>query len=363
MTIRKKLLLFAGVISLPLITIIIVLVRILYYRLQISHPPADPHESVFGIIVGNYAAFLFIIIVAALIATIVLGVKIFHAMIGPVNELKQVVQRMSDGNVKTPIYYSKEDEFSPVFEQIDQMRIRLYDSITQQVTQEKERQEMIASITHDLKTPITSIRGYAEGLLDGIAEKPEKRRKYLQIIIEKASDLNKMAETIKDFSRLEVNQLPIDAKSYAAKSLLYDIIQETACYKEHIETSTDFSQINSQTFIRIDPSQTRRVIGNIIENSIRYRKGNIAKVDITGYENEKRVILCFADFGQGIKEKDIEKIFERFYRSDEARRNSGEGSGLGLSICKQIQQAQKGDIWARENPEGGLFMYLSFFKQ
>lgn len=366
MSIQRKLLLFSGTILLPPAAIIALLIRMLYYRMKyfgdVSAAP-DNRGAVFDIMLNNYAAFLGVIVFIALVGMIICIVVLLRSLLDPLRKLGYAVHKIEQGDLKSSVYHGKNDEFKPVFEQVDQMRIRLRDSLREQVRQEEMRRDMIASIAHDLKTPITSIRGYTEGLIDGVAESPEKREKYLKTILDKSNDLNHMAEALYDFSRLELQQMPLEKQTLPAAALMQDLLEESMYGRQGICLESDFAKLSPEIKICLDPRQTQRVVGNLLDNSYRYRRQDEVKINVSANENEERVIFCFADDGIGAGELELEKIFERFYRSDIARQNSGEGSGLGLSICRQIQKAQGGEIWARNNKEGGLSIYLSFIKE
>ena len=230
------------------------------------------------------------------------------------------------------------------------MRRRLQESVELQLTYEQEEKNLIAGMAHDLRTPITSIKGYIEGLRDGVANTPEKQKRYLDTLAVKTEDLNRLVDSLFLFSKLDTGKYPFHfetveireyMKGYVA-SRVYDCAQQgiTLHYQDRMD---------GPAYLRLSVAEMERVFNNIISNSMKYKPKETGNLTITLSAVEKNAVLCFADDGNGVPEESIGKLFQRFYRADPSRNNPSEGSGLGLSIAKQIVEAHGGTIVAGNN--------------
>ena len=365
MSVQKKLFLFSAALLVLPAALILVLCRILYYRsesLTTSSNLEISSRSLMRIIMENYSIFLAVFAVISIILIIAMGIFFLRGILKPLKKLQKAAWEIERGNLDCIIAYDQDDEFKMLFIQFDRMRMRLKDLLWQQVQQEKTRTELIASIVHDLKTPITSIQGYSQALLDGVAFTKEKEEKYLTTIMTKAGDLNRMADTLHSFSKFELNQMNLEMERIPVYFVSETLASEDIILHANLEFELD-NQTSHDSYIYADIGQIRRIFGNIIQNSIKYKKHDTAKIWFSASENDTDVLFMFEDNGIGVAEEQLDKIFDRFYRSDEARQNTGNGSGLGLSICQQSVKAMGGQIWARQNEHGGLTIFLSFPKQ
>lgn len=348
--------------------IIILLLRIMYYRLAgenlqsgANMQNTTPNQSIMHVLVNNYTTVLIILTILGLIAMIITGALFLRGILHPIRQLTKAASEIERGNLDFAITYDKKDEFSQVFTQFDRMRTKLKDSLWQQIRDEESRTEMIANIAHDLRTPITSIQGYAQGLIDDIANTEEKKQKYLKTIIDKSQELNRMSDSLSTFANVDKNSVKIEKTKTNAKLFIENEIDDM---KMGFQTAQITHKINLQetTHLDIDIMQVKRVFANIVQNSIKYKGSNSAQIHIYAYENDKYVLFRFTDQGLGVKNSELKLIFNRFYRSDSARQDTNNGSGLGLSIAKQIVLLHKGYIWARQNTPKGLQIFVSFPK-
>ena len=339
----------------------------MYYRLSNENVQTNvnntaPDQSIMHILVNNYATALTILAIVGLIAIIITGAMFLRGLLRPINQLTKAAKEIERGNLDFSITYDKKDEFLQVFTQFDRMRIKLKDSLWQQIRDEESRVEMISNIAHDLRTPITSIQGYTQGLIDDIANTEEKRQKYLETIIVKSQELNRMSDSLSMFAHVGKHEVNIETSKINAKSFINDEIEEMLMSLQTVEI-THQVDIDEKTQFEIDIMQVKRIFSNIMQNSMKYKGDNPARIHIHAYENDRFVLFRFADQGQGVKDSELKLIFNRFYRSDIARQDTSNGSGLGLSIAKQIILLHKGYIWARPNTPHGLQIYVSFPKR
>jgi signal transduction histidine kinase len=215
-----------------------------------------------------------------------------------------------------------------------------------------ERRATMASITHDLKTPISSIVGYAEGILDGIANTPEKVQEYADIIRKKGRSLQALSEDLSLLARLDSDQLPLDKWEEDIGALIGELASEFVLTEPDARLET---HIASNVMVAVDREKIARVIVNLFQNSLKYKKpeqsGPEIALELSRQGESAR--LTISDNGLIVAQGDLPHLFDRFYRADESRGRQS-GSGLGLSIARQLVHLHGGKIWVLANPDGGL---------
>lgn len=304
--------------------------------------------------------YLFIFALFSVILTnVFVTIYLIHTIFEPLNILTRATKEIRSGNLDYVAHYDSNDEFQTVINEFNQMSIALKKSIDEIQRFNKEKKELSDSIVHDLKTPIATILGYSQGLIDNIANTEEKRIAYIQTIYDKTLHVHNLVENLFALSKLENNIINFEYKVIT----IFDIGKYLTQIIEDLEIDNIKSSLkincNKDFCVNIDVLQTQRVILNIIENSIRYKKPDtLLYINFEIWENANRLILKIKDNGIGISKEAETKIFERFYRTDTARTYDG-GSGLGLATCKQIIENQNGEIWARVHDDG-LSIYISF---
>ena len=276
---------------------------------------------------------------------------------GPLRRLKRAAKEIRDGNLGYELPVSGHDEFSELAASFEQMRIRLKDSTRLKEKAEAELRAMMACVTHDLKTPITSIIGYSEGIRDGVADTPEKIRDYAAVIIRKAWSLHALAEDLTLLSKLENAQLPLDKREEDFGALVEGLAQEFSCNEPEMGLTM---RITDSLYVMIDREKIARVIINLLQNCVRYRKPEQPgpEVSITLVRQGGSAHLTVSDNGMGVSQSDLPHLFDHFYRAD-ASRGMQSGSGLGLSIARQLVNLHKGKIWIVGNPERGLSVNIA----
>lgn len=302
---------------------------------------------------------LIVIVVFMMIAMVVMGFLLINSVLAPLNLLYKMANEIKNGNLDYPVDYPNKDEFGKVFLEFDEMRVKLKSSLEKLVEQETVRKEMVVSIAHDIKTPVTAISGHAEGLLDGVANTPEKQAKYLNTILQKAKAVDGLVNDLFFFSKLDLKQVPFHIEPINAIDYFKSVYDELLVGQKDVVFEAQFS-INPPQKIAIDPFQFKRVLQNIYINSLKYCSDNGVRITLNIHENDYNIIAKISDNGIGVPAEECEKLFLRFYRSDRAR--SSQGSGLGLSISKQIVEAMGGKIWARCNDDNGISIYISLPK-
>jgi len=297
---------------------------------------------------------LFITLFAITMATLWLTLK---SVLKPLDDLKKIASEIKHGNLDCHIEYEQNNEFSPVYEEFDRMRIKLKDSVEEIKNAENLRRDAIISITHDLKTPITSIIGYGEGLLTGIVNTEEKRKKYLTTIIDKAKIVDTLVNDLYNFSKLDLEIEKFNMDSVHTAEVFYDVVEELFILNKNFELKNLIDK-HFKTHVKVDIFQLKRVFQNIVQNSVQYSNAENLEITFKLRKSDDGIIISVADNGVGLSEEECKKIFERFYQVDESRNNSS--SGIGLNTSKKIIEEMKGNIWARPNKGGGLCINISF---
>ena len=207
--------------------------------------------------------------------------------------------------------------------------------------------EMLGNVMHDLKTPLTAVRGYAQGILDGVANTPERLNKYAVTIRNKAEDMSNLVDDISFFSRIYQQDNNYDFQLVNVCEYMSECISGRALDLETRKISLLYQfQAKPDSMFRIDSERLKRVIYNIIDNSSKYIHTEIGILYVQVSETDEKIIIRISDNGQGIEKKELSKIFERFYRTDRSRNSTTGGSGIGLSVAKKIIEDHNGSIWA-----------------
>lgn len=223
----------------------------------------------------------------------------------------------------------------------------------------KKSKELVSNISHDLKTPITSIKGYVEGIMDGVADTPEKMDKYIKTIYNKANDMDRLINELTTYSGIDSNKIPYHFHILNVSDYFTDCVEEVGLDLESKNIHLDFTNlVPANTCVVADPEQLKKVINNIISNSVKYMGHSNGVIDIRLLDEGESVKIEIEDDGKGIASKDIGSIFERFYRTDSSRNSLQGGSGIGLSIVKKIIEDHGGYVWATSKEGEGTCMHF-----
>ena len=280
-------------------------------------------------------------LIAVVLTTAFLILWIYRSVSVPLEKLQRAARNIKEGNLDFEIKAESNDEIGQLCQDFEEMRLRLKAQAEEKVAFDRENKELISNISHDLKTPITAIKGYVEGIMDGVADTPEKMDRYIRTIYNKAN-------------RIPYNFTTISAKGYfadCAEDLSVELESKGAefIYRNFMEEDSK---------VIVDPEQLRRVINNIVSNSIKYTDKPKVKITMDVKDVGDFIQVELGDNGKGIAAKDLPNIFDRFYRTDASRNSSKGGSGIGLSIVKKIVEEHGGKIWATSEEGVGTTMYF-----
>jgi signal transduction histidine kinase len=304
--------------------------------------------------IGSSLIFLGILLIAVYIMNYSLTRYVFRSIITPIETLVSGVNEIAEGNLEHRIEYRRNDEFSTVCAAFNGMAQQLSDMVQQKQKDENNRKELIAGISHDLKTPITSIKGHVEGIKKGIASTPEMQEKYLNIIQSKTDDLEYIVRQLFLFSKMDIGDFPFNHETVDIGKELEKIV--SGCADEYRENGLNVSLVENtqEDFVSIDVVQFKNVIQNIFNNSLKYSDAKNARVDIFCKKKNNYVAILVKDNGEGVSDEALDRLFDIFYREDISRNNAKTGSGLGLAICSKIIEGLNGSITAENMQGGGL---------
>ncbi len=284
---------------------------------------------------------------------------ISHTIIEPIRRLEKAAENIRDGNLDFEIEVEGNDEISELCQSFEQMRLQLKTSSEERMRNEKDNRELISNISHDLKTPITAIKGYVEGIMDGVADTPEKMDKYVRTIYNKTNEMDLLINELTIYAKIDTNRIPYNFSKINVADYFNDCIEEIGLDLD--SKGIGLSYINyaeDDVIVIMDPEQIRRVIHNIINNSVKYLDKENGFINIRVRDVGDFIQFEFEDNGRGIAAKDLPYIFERFYRADASRNSATGGSGIGLSIVKKIIEDHGGKIWATSKESTGTTMYF-----
>lgn len=308
----------------------------------------------------NMAVDIMIAVLLILVLTAcMLTIWIYTSMINPIKKLQVAAQNIKEGNLDFTVEVENDDEIGELCRSFEEMRQRLKDNTEEKMESEKENKTLISNIAHDLKTPITAVKGYAEGLMDGVADTPEKRDKYIRTIYNKANEMDTLINELTLYSKIDTNRIPYNFAKINVSDYFMDCVEELGLDLEAKNIGLGyFNYVDEDVQIIADPEQLRRVINNIVGNSIKYLDKQKGFINIRIKDVGDFIQVEIEDNGRGISARDLPYIFDRFYRADASRNSATGGSGIGLSIVKKIIEDHGGKIWATSKETIGTVMYF-----
>ena len=313
-----------------------------------------------SVVSRSFLIYLFSAIIFILVLTsIVLTQWVYKGFFEPINRLNVAMQQIAEGNFEYSLTSEDTNEIGELYRNYEDMRLRLKESTEEKIQNERQNRELVSNISHDLKTPITAIKGYVEGIMDGVADTPEKMDRYIKTIYTKANDMNRLINELTYYSGIDSNRIPYNFHRINLAEFFQDCVEDVGLDLESKNIELNYSNlVDPSTRIIADPEQLKKVIDNIVGNSIKYMDKPKGVINIRILDEVDSVRVEIEDNGKGISTKDLGKIFERFYRTDASRNSSTGGSGIGLSIVKKIIEDHGGYIWATSKDGEGTCLHF-----
>lgn len=284
---------------------------------------------------------------------------IYSGMITPIRRLQIATKNIMADNLDFTIEAESNDEIGELCQNFEEMRKRLKEYSEERLNNERQNRELISNISHDLKTPLTAIRGYVEGIIDGVADTPEKMDHYIKTIYNKTNDMTRLVNELTLYSQINTNRIPYNFNKLNVAAYFRDCVEDLSVELESKNVSLQYmNYVADDTQIIADPEQLGRVINNIVSNTLKYLDKPQGRIGMRIKDVGDFIQVEIEDNGCGIAAKDLPYIFDRFYRTDASRNSATGGSGIGLSIVKKIIEDHGGKIWATSKPGIGTIMYF-----
>ena len=363
---------FIAVILLPLLLFSASLYG--FSRTQVKHvqesssQAADSNEMVYDISLAQSSSSQVKLMAKDMIltATIILvftalsvGLWIYRSVAVPLVKLRKATQNIKEGNLDFVLEVEGKDEFSQLCQDFEEMRKRLKESTEEKILMDKENKELISNISHDLKTPITAVKGYVEGIMDGVADTPEKMNRYVRTIYNKTNEMDHLINELTFYSKIDTNRIPYTFSKLNVEDYFSDCAEELGLEMETKGIELVYANyVEKDVQVIADGEQIRRVIHNIVSNAIKYMEKPKGIIQLRVKDVGDFIQVEIEDNGKGIAAKDLPYIFDRFYRTDVSRNSSKGGSGIGLSIVKKIMEDHGGKVWATSRLGIGTIMYF-----
>jgi len=281
------------------------------------------------------------------VIAIVMWFWIYKRILVPLDKMRIATKKIADGNFDYELDEKDFVEIPFLYNDFEKMRIKLKENEEEKILSENAARELVSNISHDLKTPLTAIRGYVEGILDGVASSPQKVRDYLTTIYNKTNYMTKLIDELLYYSRVSGNEFSYNFEKTNVKEFFDDYVKDLYLELDTIKINFSYSaNVDADTMIDIDREQIKRALNNIVANAVKYMDKEDPEIHFRVKENMDAINIRISDNGRGIDEKDLPHIFERFYRSDASRNTKLGGSGIGLSIVKKVIENHEGSVVA-----------------
>lgn len=308
-----------------------------------------------------------VLIIVFVMTFIAVSVAITYGMsrylLEPIRKLKEAAVQVKEGNLDYSPGIMRKDELGELGAAFDEMRLRLKTSIDTQLKYEDNRKQLITNISHDLRTPITAIKGYVNGIKDGVANNPEKLLEYVNTISEKTTELDRMIDELFLYSKLDVDRVPFVFAEIDLCDYLHEYVNNASEELAQLGIRLDFDcQLSEGLKVTVDEDKLKRVIANIVSNSAKYMHATNKTITIRAAldaEQSQLVKISIEDNGAGIKKQHLPYVFDRFYRADSSRNQQFGGSGLGLAIARQIVEAHGGTITIESDEGKGTVVHFT----
>lgn len=295
-----------------------------------------------------FGAFLFMALLGISALLFISGLftrSLLKRVMRPLEALSEGAERIRQGELSEPVSYHGEAEFEALCRTFNEMQESLLLSERRQKQYEEARRDLVTGISHDLRTPLTSVQGYLKGILDGVANTEEKRLFYLRTAYRATLDMNGLLQKLFDFSRMESGQMPLRLIDGDLAELCAAFLAQKEASPAGARAVFSFSQSEElMPDIRMDVEQIRRILENLLENSLKYAGHAPVLIRVRIFRDETSLSLFWSDDGPGVPPEKLPHIFERFYRCDSAR--SEKGSGIGLYVVKYLTEQHGGAVFA-----------------
>lgn len=359
MKIRTRLALaFCIIIFIPMVTVFTAYILLIFSD-STNARIMSFKESLSGLSLDTIVSGALILILTATI----LILWIYRGLVPQIRKLTKAADCIKEGDLDFTIESGGADELSELCNTFEEMRVRLKTNAEEKLEDEAEQRMLISNIAHDLKTPITAIKGYSEGLLDGVAKSPKKQEDYVRTIHNKAIEMDNLINELTLYCNLDSKRIPYNFQKINISDYFQDCTCDLSMDLSHKNVELEYNDYTDGNVICVaDPEQLARVVNNIVNNSVKYKGKQDLIIAFSIYDTGDAVQVDINDNGMGIKEEDLPYVFKRTYRGDQSRNTNEGGSGIGLSIVKRIVEDHGGSIWVSSTEGVGTKMSFTLKK-
>jgi signal transduction histidine kinase len=330
-----------------------------YHLYTIAHHPQARSDAAIEKAFRAMSRFILLALGAFILLTSYLFSRfIIGRILSPLKELEQGAGEIRKGNLSVHLVHHRRDEFSPAIEAFNMMAWRLKRSLEEREEEEEKRKELIASISHDIRTPLTSIKAYVEGLEDHVASTPAMQERYLQVIHKKADVLERMVEQLLLLTKMDIGEKALPLETVDLGSLTSEFLEENRVNWEKNGAEFTF-HAEENVSVAGSPLLIERIVENLISNSIKYKTDDVVHIEVDVRKGGTEAILSVKDDGPGVPKESLGRLKEAFYRTDKARSRTENGSGLGLSIVARAAELMKGKVEFKNRMPHGLEVILT----
>ncbi|PZT53099.1 sensor histidine kinase [Paenibacillus silvae] len=300
---------------------------------------------------------LLILILMVLLIRMERSVK--RKMLTPVRHLKHHAESILKGKYDEQIQYNHSDEIGELYAMLDLMRLEIMHLSRQRIRQEKAQKELITNISHDLKTPITTLKAYIEAISEGLYTDEQTLKEYIEIMHIHTDKIARLIEDLLVHALHELGQISVEPQELYSRTVFGKMLKPIAHIVRSRELTYEEPEVIPNVLIRIDPVRIEQVVDNLVSNALKHTTPGDS-IRINAEVNSGQFTLTIADSGQGMRAQDMPFIFERYFRGGPSSFSTPvqEGTGLGLSICKSIIEAHGGQIhFSSKAGQGTVFQF------
>lgn len=281
----------------------------------------------------------------AMVISLVIVRVLARGMTSPLREMEQAASEIAQGQYGRRVEVTSRDEVGRLAAEFNSMATELE-------AVDRMRRDLVANVSHELRTPISALQAHLENIVDGVVPADPA---VLRTMLAQTERLGRMVSQLLDLSRLESGGTPLRSRAFSVESVLDQAASESRLHRPDLEVVVTVEPADLEA--RGDPERIHQVIANLLENAARYSPPG-APVEVSGRRDRQRIVIEVADHGPGIPAEEANRVFERFYRVDQARAHDRGGAGLGLAIVRWIVDLHDGDIRAEQNLPTGCRMVV-----
>ena len=296
-----------------------------------------------------------VLLLFAGIISITFGIFVSANVKDGLDQLEGAARQISEGNLEERVMIQGKDEVARLGVVFNNMAGQLQAAEKEREELEKMRRDLVAWTSHDLRTPLTSIRAIIEALHDGLVDDEESVQRYYKTIRSDIISLNTLIDDLFELAQLDAGGLLMEKSRHSLRDIISDSLESfrALATQRHIELRGDVqSGLDS---VPLNTPKIVRVINNLLSNALRYTPTD-GKVTVRSWRTDTHAMVAVEDSGAGFKSEDLSRVFEQFYRGEEARSRSTGGAGLGLAIARGIVTGHDGDVWAENSTDGGAIV-------